>query len=250
VIDSVGNVSALLAVGPNNPLVLATIDRLTGPRLKQAVLLDYDQSRLARAATRVQEFGVPDVIAEQYEPDSPIRQASLVSSAFDRRDIDVAIMGLTPAPTDHATTAATAPTSEESIQVLRSTLIDSLTFAEAALSSLTQQGHGILVVFSHSALSSAPGADRSYCAAMAGLGTLVSSLAERAEGTGVRVISVRIAPTADPSATDEEHNSAWVRPADVASAIAAEVRTTRRNMRNTTLTLPKTWRRMMPSQRN
>lgn len=246
-IDSVGNVSALLAVGPNNPLVLATIDRLTGPRLKQAVLLDVDESRLARAATRVQEFGVPDVIAEHYEPDSPIQQTSLVSSAFDRRDIDVAIVGLTPVFFD---IAAIAPSAEESIQVLRSTLIDSLTFAEAALSSLTQQGHGILVVFSHSALSTAPGLDRSYCAAMAGLGTLVSSLAERAEGTGVRVISVRIAPIADPSATDEEHNSAWVRPADVASAIAAEVRTTRRNVRNTTLTLPKTWRRMMPSQRN
>jgi NAD(P)-dependent dehydrogenase (short-subunit alcohol dehydrogenase family) len=247
VIDSVGNVSSLLAVGPSNPLVLATIDRLTGPRLKQAVLLDFDEVRLTRAATRVQKYGVPDVIAEHYEPDRPIQQASLIASAFGRRDIDVVIVGLTPASAD---SAATVPNAQESIQVLRSTLIDSLTFAEAALSSLTQQGHGILVVFSHSALSTAPGLDRPYCAAMAGLGTLVSSLAERAEDTGVRVVSVRIAPTADPSATDEEHNSAWVRPADVASAIAAEVRTTRRNVRNTTLTLPKTWRRMMPSQRN
>jgi len=247
VIDSVGNVSALLAVGPNNPLVLATIDRLTGPRLKQAVLLDFDSPRLARAAARVQTYGVPDVIAEHYDPENSVQQAGLVSSAFDRRDIDVAIVGLTPVLADGA---ATAPKADESIEMLRSTLIDSLTFGETLLSALTHQGHGILVVFSHSALSTAPGLDRPYCAAMAGLGTLVSSLAERAEGTGVRVISVRIAPTADPSATDEEHNSAWVRPADVASAIAAEVRTTRRNVRNTTLTLPKTWRRMMPSQRN
>ncbi|NQU37353.1 MAG: hypothetical protein HQ526_07120 [Actinobacteria bacterium] len=246
-IDSVGNVSALLAVGPNNPLVLATIDRLTGPRLKQAVLLDFDDSRLARAATRVHKFGVPDVITEHYAPDSPTEQTEVVTSAFGRRDIDVVIVGLTPTLSDDD---GEDSGSERDIRTLRSSLIDSLTFADAALTSLTHQGHGILVIFSHSVISNAVGLDRSYCAAMAGLGTLVSTLTERAEGTGVRVISVRIAPAADPSATDEDHNSGWVRPADVASAIAAEVRTTRRNVRSTTLTLPKTWRRMMPSQRN
>lgn len=246
-IDSVGNVSALMAIGPNNSLVLATIDRLTGPRLKQAVLMDFDENRLGRSASRVQQFGVPDVITEQYAIDNPAQQADLVASGFGRRDIDVVIIGVTPEP---RVSGVTTPEWSESVQTIRSSLIDPLSFANAALDALIAQGHGILVVLSHSAMASTSGLDRAYCAAMAGLGTLTGSLADRAEGSGVRVISVRLTPVADPNATDEEHSSAWVRPADVASAIAAEVRTTRRNVRNTTLTLPKTWRRMMPSQRN
>ena len=97
-IDSVGNVSALMAIGPNNSLVLATIDRLTGPRLKQAVLMDFDENRLGRSASRVQQFGVPDVITEQYAIDNPAQQADLVASGFGRRDIDVVIIGATPEP--------------------------------------------------------------------------------------------------------------------------------------------------------
>jgi NAD(P)-dependent dehydrogenase (short-subunit alcohol dehydrogenase family) len=247
VIDSVGNVSAVLAVGPNNPLVLATIDRLTGPRLKQAVLLDFDEDRLRRAATRVHEFGVPDIIAEHYAVDESTQQIEIVESAFVRRDIEVVIVGAVPtidAESDKTQTAAQVG------DTIRSCLIDAVTFADVALTALCNQGHGILIVFSHSALGSSSGLDRPYCAAMAGMGTLVSTFAERAEGTGVRIISVRIAPGSDPNATDQEHSSDWVRPSDVASAIAAEVRTTRRNIRNTTLTLPKTWRRIMPSQRN
>ncbi len=246
-IDSVGNISGLLALGPNNPLALATIDRLAGPRLKQAVLLDFDAVRLSRAAERVSQFGVPDVITELYHPDDAPPQVELVSTAFDRRDIDVVLIAATPTT---KVSSDQVPTAAEVCETIRTSLIDSMTIAEAALDQLIAQGHGILVVFSHSGLANSLGLDRAYCAAMAGLGTLTSTLAQRAEGTGVRVISVRITPVADPNASGEAHSSAWVRPVDVASAVGAEVRTTRRNIRNATLTLPKSWRRMMPSQRN
>ena len=244
-IDSVGNVSSILAAVAANPLALATIDRLTGPRLKQATLLDHDAGRCERVADRVQAFGVPDVISETYLVDDVHSQSSAVDEAFARRDIDVVLVAALP-----ESEFSEAPTGVQAVSGIRSALIDPVTIAEAAFSGLVNQGHGILVLYTHSSAASHGALDRTYCAAMAGLSVLAPSFAHRATDTGVRIINVRVAPNADPSASSADSSAAWIKPTDVASAIAAEVATTRKSTRSATLSLPKTWRRMMPSQRN
>ena len=220
-IDGVGNVSSVLVVGAANPLCLATVDRLVGPRLSRVYALDSNPDSLTRGAQRIHDYGVPNVSATWYPSRDPVAQRAAVAGVFDNGDIDV--VGIGPSP--RIETARTDPTAiEDDTEYLERALIDIVNLAGQCATSIAQQGHGVITLFTHTPRRVSSDLDHDYCAAMAALHLLAPSIAKVASANGGKTICAAIDPARDPNATaDPAKRSATMSPLEVASELVPAI---------------------------
>jgi hypothetical protein len=234
VIDSVGNVSSALVIGSGNPLCLATLDHIVGPRLANAFLIDNDEARLLTAASHVSGLGVADIRTGTYRVDQMVEQRKLVGEAFALFDIDVAIIGPTsPSEPD----IATSPTHE-----VRANLIDLMTFVATTLSHMERQGHGVVVLFSHSRSGPADDASLGQRASALAADVVAASMIANADPR-IKIISSRI----DPLATNQGRSGGMpdVNYQELASGVYSEVRNAKQKRMSVTIEFPRTARSVM-----
>lgn len=240
-IDGVGNVSSVLVVGAANPLCLATVDRLVGPRLSRVYALDSNPDSLSRGAQRIADFGVPNVSQLWYPSRDPVAQRAAVTSAFEESDVDVIVIGPSPR-TDSAATDATAI--EDNAEYLERALIDIVNLAGQCATSIAQQGHGVMTLFSHSPRKIPANLDHDYCAAMASLHILAPSIAQVTASNGGKAICAAIDPVRDPNSTrDVGVRSSAMSPLEVASEIVPAIVARRKRRTFEVISLPRSLRK-------
>jgi hypothetical protein len=170
----------VLVVGAANPLFWP-VDRLVGPRLSRVYALDSNPDSLTRGAQRIHDYGVPNVSATWYPSRDPVAQRAAVAGAFDNGDIDVVVIG----PSPRIETARTDPTAiEDDTEYLERALIDIVNLAGQCATSIAQQGHGVITLFTHTPRRVSSDLDHDYCAAMAALHLLAPSIAKVASANG------------------------------------------------------------------
>mgnify|MGYP000942103585 CR=1 FL=1 len=227
-IDGVGNVSSVLVVGAANPLCLATVDRLVGPRLSRAFVLDSDAVGLIKGAQRIREFGIPDVTEVSYAVGDTDGQRQSIVDSFESGDIDVAIIGPSP---QRIHSEPDAPTATPSSEYLTHALIDVLHLAELIGEAISHQGHGVLTLFTHSPQRIGTGLDPDYCAAMAALNLAAPRVGAAAAVDGGRTVCVALEPGRDPNAPlVQESRRSTMSPLEIASDLAPAI-TSRRKKR-------------------
>ena len=234
-IDSVGNVASVLIVGAGNPLAMATLDRLVGPRLKHVFILDSDEEKVAALAARLHESGIEDPRPGTSKADNSAHQPRLVAEAFTVRDVDVAIIAPVGSPL-----SGDGPVSEISHQI-RAGLIDLVTLTVACRAALHSQGHGVVILFSHLAPTPALPTDCGHDIAMSGAAVYAQTLAAEHVANGTKIIAVGVDPTVrklSPDATSLRFTNQTL--AEAATAAKERVSNAKRDVNSTVVEVPKT----------
>ncbi len=238
-IDGVGNVASVLVVGADNPLCLATVDRLVGPRLAQVFLLDNSPVALARGSQRVRDFGIPNVTEVDYRCGDTSGQAELVADLFAQGDIDVVVIG--PTPRRPQSSSNSSPP-DATTAYLQHALLDTVFLAENCAGSISSQGHGVICLFSHAptkASKGVAGLDLEYCATMTALNILGPTIGELAASNGGRTVCAALDPARDPNSWQStEPRSSTLSPLDVASALAPRIVSRRKHRPYDVVALP------------
>jgi decaprenylphospho-beta-D-erythro-pentofuranosid-2-ulose 2-reductase len=184
--DALGGVQSALVLGGSSEIAAATLRRLVADRCRRITLAVRDTSSVDGLVAELSELGAEvDVVA--FDAHELTSHAKVVDDVFDRGDVDLVlsafgVLGDQDRLDDDPAGAA------DVVVVNFAAQVSALT---AVAARMRAQGHGMIVVLSSVAGERVRRDNAVYGATKAGLDGYAQGLADRLDGTGVKVLIVR-----------------------------------------------------------
>ncbi|MGV1037534.1 MAG: hypothetical protein ACOYD0_10995 [Candidatus Nanopelagicales bacterium] len=228
-IDGMGNLQSIAVLGGTDPVALAVVDHLVGPRLARVAIAGPPTARLADAGVRIEALGVRHVATHAYDPLRPGGNHPHIDEIFDAGDIDLTVV--TGSVTHLIEALGPEPTDDQLADLVTANLTSPMVSSLQVVDRLRRQGHGLLVVISRTTGSTSNRLNLVNSGIQTGIDTFGMRTVEALHGTGARGVVARLDDPAGHGsdlAVDDEVTRMFY--AEAASQIAKAIRSKRQRI--------------------
>lgn len=228
-IDGMGNLQSIAVLGGTDPVALAIVDHLIGPRLARVAIAGPPTARLADASARVEALGVRHVATHAYDPLRPGANHPHIDEIFDAGDIDLTVV--TGSVTHLIEALGPEPTDDQIADLVTANLTSPMVSSLQVVDRLRRQGHGLLVVLARTTGSAPTRLNLAKSGIQTGIDTFGLRAVEALRGSGARGVVARLdEPSAHTSELGTADEATQLFYAEAASEIAKSIRSKRQRI--------------------
>jgi decaprenylphospho-beta-D-erythro-pentofuranosid-2-ulose 2-reductase len=186
VINSLGEPQSVLVLGGTSDIALATLKAWAGSGTFRVLLAARPTARRTAAATELRQLGL-EVDELDFEAELPETHAALVRDAFERGDVDVAIVAFGVLEDEERSWQD----HELAVRTANINYVAPVSLGVLLAEAMRAQGHGVVVALSSVAGERVRRSNFVYGSSKAGMDGFYLGLGEALHGTGVHVLVVR-----------------------------------------------------------
>jgi decaprenylphospho-beta-D-erythro-pentofuranosid-2-ulose 2-reductase len=186
VINSLGEPQSVLVLGGTSDIALATLKAWAGSGTFRVLLAARPTARRTAAATELRQLGL-EVDELDFEAERPETHAALVRDAFERGDVDVAIVAFGVLEDEERSWQD----HELAVRTANINYVAPVSLGVLLAEAMRAQGHGVVVALSSVAGERVRRSNFVYGSSKAGMDGFYLGLGEALHGTGVHVLVVR-----------------------------------------------------------